>query len=95
MTHDIHIAIVRIVFVTSEVRRAPRAVLHRNPCGRNPLELNIERVQYATRRPSFATVIPGRALIHLHNLPARMLWARSFTDFIVPVARVVRFCDLG
>ena len=67
-------------------RKTPREFLHRNPWRRRPLLLNIERVQYAIRRPSsFDDNDDDDArggLIHRHNFPARIRCARSFTVFV-------------
>lgn len=77
----------RVVFVISpEIRgrKTPREFLHRNPWRRRPLLLNIERVQYAIRRPSSLDDDDDApvGLIHRHNFPARIRCARSFTVFV-------------
>ncbi len=86
----VHSRNLRFVFVTSPVKRGriePREFLHRNPCRRRPFVLNIERVQYAIRRPSLvgadaATEEERGGLIHRHNLSARIRCARSFAVFV-------------
>ena len=94
----------RVRFVILRVnrgRRAPVDVLHRNPCRRRPLLMNIERVQYAIRRLSSSSSSAGfcvdvdaavfGGLIQRHNFPARIRWARIFAvDIDIPRLCVLR-----
>ena len=103
---DHHRCTLRVIFVTSPVKRGrdePREVLHRKPWRRRPFVLNIERVQYAIRRPSSSIRDDDDNeedalgdLIHLHNFSARIRCARSFAVF-VEMAAVPRriFRDAG
>lgn len=105
---DHHRRTLRVTFVISLVKRGrgsdePREFLHRKPCLRSPLVLNIERVQYAIRRPSSSISEDADDvedalddLIHRHNLSARIRCARSFAVF-VEMAAVPRriFRDAG
>lgn len=88
----VHSRNLRFVFVTSPVKRGriePREFLHRKPCRRRPFVLNIERVQYAIRRPSPDGCDDDDdddeergGLMHRHNLSARIRCARSFAVFV-------------
>jgi hypothetical protein len=81
----VHSRNLRFVFVISPVKRGrdePLEFLQRNPCRRIPFVLNIDRVQYAIRRPSLVGADARGGLIHLHNFSARIRCARSFAVFV-------------